>query len=150
MKHIEVKDWTKFAAFKYEQAEANEFFLGQVLKKVTPDGTQIGVVIQLHEEAMECRTDMWGNCHADEVEQPTYEEIMLHRPALWKELRLYLDVKIEDSAIYVKRPLDENWALLCLCPSRNIAYRLHRTLYNKIDCSVGAIDNWESMFAAYE
>jgi hypothetical protein len=83
---MKVKDHTKFASFDYESDMSNTSFqLGDIVTKVSEDGTEIGVVIQLHDDG-DFRTDMFGNASPSEVTLSTIVEVTLHRKVLLEEI----------------------------------------------------------------
>ena len=83
---MKVKDHKKFCRFDYESDMSNtNFQLGDVVTKESEDGTEIGVVIQLHEDG-DFRTDMFGNASPSEVTLSTFSEIKNYRNNLLKDL----------------------------------------------------------------
>jgi hypothetical protein len=83
---MKVKDHLKFCCFDYESNISNtNFQLGDVVTKVSEDGTEIGVVIQLHDDG-DFRTDMFGNASPSEVTLSTIVEVTLHRKVLLEEI----------------------------------------------------------------
>jgi hypothetical protein len=83
---MKVKDHTKFASFDYESDMSNTSFqLGDIVTKISEDGPEIGVVIQLHDDG-DFRTDMFGNASPSEVTLSTIVEVTLHRKVLVEEI----------------------------------------------------------------
>jgi hypothetical protein len=83
---MKVKDHKKFCHFDYESDMSNKNFqLGDVVTKVSEDGTEIGVVIQLHEDG-DFRTDMFGNASPSEVTLSTIVEVTLYRKELLEDI----------------------------------------------------------------
>lgn len=79
---MKVKNYQKFDLSGYVSEPSEDFQLGQVLFRETPDGIEIGVVIQTLDN--EARTDEWGwGCN---VRPATYEEVKKYRPNLVKEI----------------------------------------------------------------
>ena len=79
---MKVKNHKEFAAFDYNQFEGEmQYNLGDIVTKISPDETEIGVVIQIHDEN-ELRVDMFGNASLSEITLSTKEEITKHRPKL--------------------------------------------------------------------
>ncbi len=82
MKKIKVKNHKKFACFKYDSKSSKRYELGDVVTKRDEHGTEIGVIIQIHDND-EYRTDMFGNCHFEELHPSTELEIKTYRPELY-------------------------------------------------------------------
>ena len=83
---MKVKDHKEFCCFEYESDMSNtNFQLGDIVTKVSEDGTEIGVVIQLHDDG-DFRTDMFGNASPSEATLSTIEEIDIFRNELLKYL----------------------------------------------------------------
>jgi hypothetical protein len=83
---MKVKDYLKFSRFDYKSDMSNTSFqLGDVVTKVSEDGTEIGVVIQLHEDG-DFRTDMFGNASPSEVTLSTVTEVTLFRKELLEDI----------------------------------------------------------------
>jgi hypothetical protein len=83
---MKVKDHLKFSRFDYKSDMSNTSFqLGDVVTKVSEDGTEIGVVIQLHEDG-DFRTDMFGNASPSEVTLSTVIEVTLFRKELLEDI----------------------------------------------------------------
>jgi hypothetical protein len=83
---MKVKDHKKFCCFEYESDMSNtNFQLGDVVTKVTEDGIEIGVVIQLHDDG-DFRTDMFGNASPSEVTLSTMDEVEKYRNELLEDL----------------------------------------------------------------
>lgn len=83
---MKVIDWKKFAAFDYvngEGSENNPYEQSDVV--LDPRTNEIGVVIQVH-DAIEFRTDMFGNTSLFEVVLADEEEISLHRPDIMSDI----------------------------------------------------------------
>jgi hypothetical protein len=78
---MRIVNYKSFGCFKYESKTSSRYELGDVVKKVSEDGTEIGVMIQIHDE-YEYRTDMFGNCDMGEITLATNEEIAMFRPEL--------------------------------------------------------------------
>lgn len=76
---IYIVDHNKFRSFNYTNNPSANLQLGQIL--IDPKTNEIGVIIQTHSDD-ECRTDMFGNCDANEVCFATLQEIKEHRPEL--------------------------------------------------------------------
>ena len=76
---IYIVDHNKFRSFNYTNNPSANLQLGQIL--IDPKTNEIGVIIQTHSSS-ECRTDMFGNCDANEVCFATLQEIKEHRPEL--------------------------------------------------------------------
>ena len=76
---IYIVDHNKFRSFNYTNNPSANLQLGQIL--IDPKTNEIGVIIQTHSDD-ECRTDMFGNCDANEVCFATRQEIQEHRPEL--------------------------------------------------------------------
>jgi hypothetical protein len=74
----------KYACFDYLSKESTKFDLGDVVIKKTEDSSEIGVILQIHDE-FEYRTDMFGNCDYTEIKMATNEEIKQFRPSLLDE-----------------------------------------------------------------
>jgi len=61
------------------------------------------------------------------------------------------ETKVVESAIYVKRPTDENWVLLCICPSAQVATRMDKYLISgKMPFGTGQNPHWDLIMASYE
>jgi len=77
---MKVINHREFAMTDYNQfdGEMELFRLGDIVTKVTPDGTEIGVIIQIH-DMTELRTDMFGNASISELSLSTLNEIKKHR-----------------------------------------------------------------------
>lgn len=74
---MRVKNHKDFACFDYNQNESCKDFrkLGQIVYRKDDDDTEeIGVIIQVHENN-HFRTDMFGNCHSEEIRLATVSEI---------------------------------------------------------------------------
>lgn len=86
---MKVRDHKKFCCFDYvsdNPAYHNHgYSLGDVVTKVSEDGTEIGVVIQLHEDG-DLRTDMFGNASPSEVTMSTIEDIEKYRNDLLEDI----------------------------------------------------------------
>ena len=83
---MKVKDYLKFSRFDYKSDMSNTSFqLGDVVTKVSEDGTEIGVVIQIHEDG-DFRTDMFGNASPSEVTLSTVTEVTLFRKELLEDI----------------------------------------------------------------
>lgn len=83
---MKVNDHTKYCHFEYESDMSNtNFQLGDIVTKVSEDGIEIGVVIQLHDDG-DFRTDMFGNASPSEVTLSTFEEISDNRNELLKNI----------------------------------------------------------------
>lgn len=87
---MKVKDYKKYAHFKYETPENNNIYkLGDVVIKPKDwEGetiNEIGVVLQVHDNS-ELRTDMFGNECNSMLRLATLEEITEHRPEILKDL----------------------------------------------------------------
>jgi hypothetical protein len=83
---MRVKDHLKFCKFDYESYLTNpNFKLGDIVTKRTPDETEIGVVIQLHDDG-DVRTDMFGNASPTELTLSTIPEIKQYRSKLLSEI----------------------------------------------------------------
>ncbi len=83
---MKVKDHKKFCRFDYESNMSNTSFqLGDIVTKSSEDGTEVGVVIQLHEDG-DFRTDMFGNASPSEVTVSTIVEVLLYRKELLEEV----------------------------------------------------------------
>lgn len=79
---MKVKNHLKFASFSYDSEPSENFQLGEVLFRETPDGIEIGVVIQTLDD--EARTDTWGwDCN---VRHATYNEVKEYRPNLLEDI----------------------------------------------------------------
>lgn len=76
---IYIVDHNKFRSFNYTNNPSANLQLGQIL--IDPKTNEIGVIIQTHSDD-ECRTDMFGNCDANEVCFATLQEIKEHRSEL--------------------------------------------------------------------
>lgn len=83
---MKVKDHKKFCRFDYESDMSNTSFqLGDIVTKSSEDGTEVGVVIQLHEDG-DFRTDMFGNASPSEVTLSTVIEVTLFRKELLEDI----------------------------------------------------------------
>lgn len=83
---MKVKDHKKFCHFDYESDMSNTSFqLGDIVTKVSEDGTEIGVVIQLHDDG-DFRTDMFGNASPSEVTLSNVIEIGVYRKELLEDI----------------------------------------------------------------
>lgn len=82
---MKVKDHKIFACFDYISKDSSKIKLGDVVKKVSEDGVEIGVIIQVQSEE-DFRTDMFGNGHISEITMATLEDIKKHRDELIKHL----------------------------------------------------------------
>jgi hypothetical protein len=82
---VRVKNHYAFAKFEYDSYSIPEFKLGDVVTQVFEHGTEVGVVIQTHEDG-DLRTDMFGNAGVDQVKLSTLEEVRKYRPDLEKDL----------------------------------------------------------------
>ncbi len=83
---MKVNNYKDFACFDYTStAEKTRFELGDIVTRVSTDGTEIGIVIQIH-DSHELRTDMFGNCSTDEISMSTNEEILKFRKSLIQEI----------------------------------------------------------------
>lgn len=86
---MNILNYKQFACFDYESKESSLIKLGDIVfKKDTYQGkdiSEIGVVIQVHEER-EFRADMFGNACISEVTIATREQVQKYRPELIKEL----------------------------------------------------------------
>ncbi len=81
-KDMKVNNHKEFACFDYKSETSTKHFLGDIVKKESEDGIEIGVkLIQIHDEN-EYRTDMFGNCHCDEIILATENDITEHRPTI--------------------------------------------------------------------
>jgi len=82
---MKVTNYKDFALFKYESSSCTNYGLGDIVLKESIEPTQaiieIGVIIQVHQQN-EYRTDMFGNCDANEIRLATQEEIEKYRPEL--------------------------------------------------------------------
>jgi len=79
---LKVKDHKEFACFDYKSNKCdNPYPLGAVVIRHNEDGTEIGVVLQIHDEN-ELRTDMFGNASLSEISPATKKEVMEFRPTL--------------------------------------------------------------------
>jgi hypothetical protein len=79
---MKVKNHKEFAMTDYNQYDGKTTYnLGDIVTKKSPDGTEIGVVIQLHDEH-ELRVDMFGNASNSEITLSTYDEILINRGKL--------------------------------------------------------------------
>tara|TARA_R110000803_G_scaffold133748_2_gene200903 strand:+ start:1202 stop:1756 length:555 start_codon:yes stop_codon:yes gene_type:complete len=89
---MKVKDYTEFRMCKYNSTsviissndEATKITFGDIVARTTTDGTEIGIVIQVHNR-FEFRVDMFGNTDVDECRIATLGEIIAHRPKLIAE-----------------------------------------------------------------
>lgn len=87
---MKVKDYKKFCRFEYESDMNNtNYQLGDVVTKVTEDGVNIGVVIQLHDDG-DFRTDMFGNVSPWEVKLSTIVDVAVHREELLEDIVIEL------------------------------------------------------------
>jgi len=81
---MKVNNHKDFACFDYiNEVENDEYNLGDIVTRTNEDGTEIGVVIQLHGRD-EYRTDMFGNACGSEITLSTPFEVQEFR----KELKL--------------------------------------------------------------
>jgi len=82
---MKVKDHKEFACFEYISLEENQkeslFGLSDIVTRTGEDGTEIGVVIQIHDRG-DLRTDMFGNAHCSELTLSTMDEITKFRSQL--------------------------------------------------------------------
>jgi|AMWB02.1.fsa_nt_gi hypothetical protein len=81
---MNLKNYKDYACFDYVSVKSSTHKLGDVVIKETEDGSEIGVIIQIHEET-EFRTDMFGNASTSEVRMATKEEIKKFRPNIKSE-----------------------------------------------------------------
>ena len=82
---MKVKDYTEFRMCKYNSTdEPTKITFGDIVARTTTDGTEIGIVIQVHNR-FEFRVDMFGNTDVDECRIATLGEIIAHRPKLIAE-----------------------------------------------------------------
>ena len=73
MKVLNHKD---YACMEYEhEVKTDVFNLGDIVTRVSEDGVEIGVIIQLHGNN-EYRVDMFGNCHGDDITLTTADEMI--------------------------------------------------------------------------
>jgi len=81
---MNLRNYKDYACFDYTSVKSSNHKLGDVVIKETEDGSEIGVIIQIHEET-EFRTDMFGNASTSEVRIATKEEIKKFRPNVKSE-----------------------------------------------------------------
>lgn len=85
---MKVKNHKKYTLFNYKQSPSflgNSFELSDV---VINKENEIGIIIQVHDDVDEYRTDMFGNCCGIELNLATIEQIRTIRPQIIKDLRL--------------------------------------------------------------
>jgi len=75
-------DYKKYALFDYtsETSPKDKYRMGDVV--IHNKTNEIGVIIQVHNPD-EYRTDMFGNCHTDEISKATLLNILMNRPGLF-------------------------------------------------------------------
>jgi hypothetical protein len=79
---MKVRDFTEFRMCEYNSTdEATKITFGDIVVRTTTDGTEIGIVIQVHNR-FEFRVDMFGNTDVDECRLATIEEVKAFRPEL--------------------------------------------------------------------
>lgn len=87
---MKVKNHKKYALFNYTQSPSflgNDYELGDV---VINENNEIGVIIQIHDNPNEYRTDMFGNCHSGELKTATKQQIEKIRPEIIKDINIPL------------------------------------------------------------
>jgi len=98
---MKVKNHKQFAKFEYISGTSSKMKLGDIVLKDAKkeEDIEIGVIIQIHDEN-EYRTDMFGNCHIDELVMATKEDIKKYRPKLLKAIDntkyVFINIKIRD------------------------------------------------------
>ena len=83
---MRVKNHKNYACFEYTSQKIKLYKLGDIVRKDSEDGTEIGVIIQIH-DANEYRTDMFGNCSSSEIKMATKEDIENFRAELLNDLK---------------------------------------------------------------